>query len=333
MTIESRPSFPYVSRLRIVKYPSMSLVNAGTNQQGQNLVQRHSSQPSIQVEITTYIGDEKAFVSEYSFASRVFLQTVLDELKAISTPTTEIESTILSITARLITEKLWLEDVLDAAGIPALEGLWSDAFSDTLDTFTKWAESTKPIGGIPVYIRQLEWDACLPLDAAKSVVVTMGLYPTAACDSEYPVRKVLQFEDGATKRNRDAQIAHLRTLIADREIVIKAIDEIIAWKAMPLSAERSAKLATYNQAIVEQADLASYKIQRQQELTGYSEQIARLEAVDYGTILSLLSSPSVASSVKNLIIVTIGTLKKHVPEWSALDMDIVEQRFFVPDVA
>lgn len=332
-TIESRPSLPYVSRLKIVKYPSLSWVRAGQDQQGRDLMRQQGNQPSLQVEITTYIGDERAFVSEYVFASKAFLQSVLAELKAVEKPSTEIESTILAVTARLADEKLWLEDVLAAAEIPDLEGLWSDAFSESLDQFPKWAESTQPIGGIPVYVRQLEWDARLPIEASKDITVTMGLYPTAACDSQEPVRKTLRFEDGLQLRNRAAQVAHLRDLIADREIVIKTIDEIVQWKAAPLSTERSAKLATYNQSIVEQADLASYKLNRQNELTGYAEQIARLEDVDYGTISSLLASPSVGTSVKSLIVAIIGTLKKQIPEWSELDMDLVAQRFFVPDVS
>lgn len=333
MTIESRPSLPYVSHIKIVKYPSLSWVGAGKNEQGQDMMRRQGNQPSIQVEITNYIGNEKAFATPYTFASKAFLQSNLAQLVSIEKPSVEIAGYISAIQSRLATEKLWLEDVLLAAGIPELEGLWSDAFSNALDTFPQWSESQTPIRGIPVYMRQLEWDARLPLDSNKAVTVTMGLYPTAACDSQEPVRKTLQFEDGATTRARQSQIAQLESLIADRTLAISIIDAIAVLKASPLSAERTARLASYSQSIVEQADLAAYKTQVQQELAGYTQQLAEMRSVTYGTILSLLSSPSVATSIHSLIIAVIGTLKTNVAEWSALDMDLVAARFFVPDVS
>lgn len=331
-TLEVRPSLPYVSHLKIVKYPSLSWESAGKNEQGQDLARQVANQPSIQVEITNYIGNEKAFATPFTFYSRDFLQTKIDEFKAIEKPPQQVTAAIAMIEKRLVDEKLWLEDVLESAGIPELEGLWSDAFSSSLDTFPAWAESTTPIGGIPVYMRQLEWDARLDLESNKAVTVTMGLYPTAACDSEMPVRKYLQFEDGVTRRQRESTISQLETLIADRTAALVMIDQIKVALALPLGATRTATLAGFNQDIVNKPDLNAYRAQVEQEKAGYSQQLASLQAVTYGTILSLLSTPSVAGSIKNLIIAIIATLKANVAEWANLDMAIVEQRFFLPPV-
>ena len=254
-------------------------------------------------------------------------------LSAIESPSPDVTSAITMITNRIDDEKLWLEDVLLAAGTPSLEGLWSDAFSDSLDTFPQWVESQNPIGGIPVYMRQLEWDARLDLDGNKSVTVTMGLYPTAACDSEMPVRKELKFEDGVTRRAREAQIAQLETVIADRQVGLTTIDAIKVAKALPPGATRTAQLAAFSQQIVNQPDLDAYRAQVAQELAGYQSQLASLRAVTYGTIASLMASPSVAGSIKSLIVDgIIATLQSIIPEWSGLDMQLVSDRFFLPPV-
>lgn len=311
----------------------MSYVPAGQDQQGRDMLQRIESMPSINVEITNYIGNERAFSTPYTFYSRDFLQENLDVLTAIEKPSPDVTAGIEMITKRMAEEKLWLEDVLEAAGIPALEGLWSDAFSASLDTFPQWVESQSPIGGIPVYMRQLEWDAKLDLDGDKSVTVTMGLYPTAACESEMPVRKTLQFESGVAKRAREATIAQLETLIADRKVGLTTIDAIKVAKALPPGATRTAQLAAFNQQIVNQLDLDAYRVTVANELAGYQTQLANLQAVTYGTITSLLGTPSVGGSIKGLIVDGIlATLQKIIPEWSGLDMQLVSDRFFLPPV-
>jgi hypothetical protein len=182
-------------------------------------------------------------------------------------------------------------------------------------------------------MRQLEWDARLDLDSNKSVTVTMGLYPTAACDSDMPVRKELKFEDGVTRRSREATIAQLETLIADRGVGLTTIDAIKIVKALPPGATRTAQLAAFPQQIVNQPDLDAYRVQVANELAGYQNQLANLRAVTYGTIASLIASPSVGGSIKNVIVDGIlATLKSIIPEWSGLDMQIVSDRFFLPSV-
>ncbi len=331
--VEVRQALPYVSHLKIVKHPSLSWVPAGQNEQGQQLAKRQGNQPSIQCEISYYVGDEKTFAEPFVFASRNFLQKIVDDLTAIEKPDENIMSQIAAINARLASEKLWLEDVLAKAQITDLESLWSEAFSESLDDFPQWEEPVAPVGGIPNYFRQLEWDARLALDSSKAVTVAMGVYPTPACDLVEPVRKVLQFEEGASKRQRQAQIAQNETLIADRAAGLEAIAEIKTWKAKPLSAERTAKLATFNQMIVNQPDLDAYAKQILEEQRGYADQLARLNAISYGSIATLIANPSVAASIKSMILALFSILKENVEQWKNLDMELVESRFFIPDVS
>jgi hypothetical protein len=331
MALETRQALPYVSHLKITKRKSRNLVPVGQNQAGQVVSQWQENQPSISVEMTHYVGQEKTIAQPFTFYSRNFIQGLIDNLATLP-DLPEVKAASDKLQARLNTEKLWLEDVLTAAEIPDLETMWDGAFSTALDEFPQWKEPEEPIGGIGNYFRQLEWDARLPLDSNKSVKITMGVYSTSACTEDAPERKELLFEDGQTKRNREAQIVRLQELVADRTATIGVVAEIKTWIAKPLSAERTAKLATYNQDIVSKPDLDAYAKQLQQELDGYSAQLASLNAIKYGAIANLLASPSIGGSIKSLVIALCKVLKANVEEWKDLDLDLVASRFFVPQV-
>lgn len=232
---------------------------------------------------------------------------------------------------RLANEKLWVEDVLEAAGIPTLEGLWEDAFSDSLDMFPAWVAA--PIGGVQTFIRQLEWDARLAYESNKTVTVTMGVYPTDKFDEPQPERKSLTFEDGVSKRAREAQVAQYTTRINDIAAMLIAVDAIKAAKALADGPAKTAALAAYNPQIVNQPDLDAYRAQLVQEQTSYTNEKARMLAIKYGTIAELVALPSIAGSIKSLVVDgVIATLKANIPEWVDLDMDLVGARFSLPSV-
>ncbi len=336
-TLEVRQALPYVSHLKIVKFPNLQVVY-GKDQQGNDAQGLMANQPSMQVEVTLYIvgsdgSTEKAFATPYTFGSRNYLHDILDQIAAIENPPQNVLATKKTIQDRLATEKLWLEDVLAAAGIPTLEGLWSDAFSASMDEFPTWAESATPIGGVKTYIRQLEWDARLSYEANKTVTVTMGIYSTPECKETQPERKILTFEDGASKRQRQANIAALDQRITQLAEAQTAIDAIKAAKAMPAGAQRDAILAQFNPQIVNQPDLDAYRAQVVQEQSSYVNQKAQLAAVTYGEIKDLVSLTSIAGSIKSLVVDgVLANLKAVLPEWSDLDMNIVSSRFALPPV-
>lgn len=335
MATETRPALPYVSHLKIVKYPNLQVVY-GKDQQGRDAQGLMSNQPSIQVEITLYLvgsdgTTEKAFTKPYTFYSKDFVNTILSDIAKIVNPDQNVLATKQVFEDRLANEKLWVEDVLEAAGIPTLEGLWEDAFSDSLDMFPAWVAA--PIGGVNTFIRQLEWDARLSYESNKTITVTMGVYSTDKFDEPQPERKSLTFEDGATKRQREAQLAQLNTAITIRTEAIAAIDAIKVAKELPAGQERTNTLAQYNQQLVNHADLDGLRAQTVQELEGYRAQKAQVSSVTYGSIAELVAVPSIAGSMKPLVVDgIIATLKGVLPEWKDLDMDVVASRFALPSV-
>lgn len=330
--------------MKIVKRANLQPVTV-KDQQGNDVPALMRNEPSIQVEITLYIVSvdtsttpptvltEKAFSTPYTFNSKLFLQNILDEINKVANPSPQLLDSKKIVEDRLANEKLWLEDVLEKAGVGTLEGLWSDAFSDSLDQFPVWKEASAVIAGVKTYSRQIEWDARLSYENAKTVTVTMGLYATEACEEMQPERKTLTFEDGATKRNREAQLAQLNTIISDRTAGLAAIDAIKVAKALPVGQERTNTLAQYNQQLVNHPDLDALRTQTAQELAGYTAQKAQLASVAYGSIARLVSLPSIAGSMKPLVVDgIIATLKGIIPEWKDLDMDAVASHFALPSV-
>jgi hypothetical protein len=334
-TSEMRPALPYVSHLKIVKYPNLQVVY-GKDQQGRDAQGLMSNQPSITVEITLYIvgadgTTEKAFSKPYTFYSKDFVNKILADIALIPNPDQNVLATKQVFEDRLVNEKLWVEDVLAAAGIPTLEGLWSDAFSDSLDKFPAWVAA--PIGGVETFIRQLEWDARLSYESNKTVTVTMGVYSSDKFEEAQPERKVLTFEDGESQRQREAQVAQYTTRINDIAAMLIAVDAIKAAKALPDGPAKTAALAAYNPQIVNQPDLDAYRAQLVQEQTSYTNEKNRLQAVKYGKISELVALPSIAGSIKSLVVDGIvATLKKAIPEWKNLDMALVAERFALPSV-
>lgn len=341
---EVRQALPYVSHLKIVKRANLQPVTV-KDQQGNDVPALMQNQPSIQVEITMYIVSvdttttpptvltEKAFSTPYIFNSKLFLLKILADINKIANPSPQLLDNKKMVEDRLADEKLWLEDILEKAGIPTLEGLWSDAFSDSLDQFPMWKESAAIISGVKVYSRQLEWDARLSYENPKSVTVTMGIYSTKECEEMQPERKTLTFEDGPSKRQREAQLSQLNTVISDRTAAIAAIDAIKVAKALPAGQERTNTLAQYNQQLVNHADLDGLRAQTAQELEGYKAQKSQASSVTYGSIAELVSVPSIANSMKPLVVDgIIATLKGILPEWSDLDMEVVGARFALPSV-
>ena len=326
MATETRPALPYVSHLKIVKYPNLQVVY-GKDQQGRDAQGLMSNQPSIQVEITLYLvgsdgTTEKAFTKPYTFYSKDFVNTILSDIAKIANPDQNVLATKQVFENRLANEKLWVEDVLEAAGIPTLEGLWEDEFSDSLDMFPAWVAA--PIGGVDTFIRQLEWDARLSYESNKTVTVTMGVYATDKFDEPQPERKSLTFEDGVSKRAREAQVAQLTTRINEIAAMLIAVDAIKAAKALPDGPTKTTALSAYNPQIVNQPDLDAYRTQLVSEQTSYTNEKARMLAIRYGTIAELVALPSIAGSIKSLVVDgVIATLKSQIHEWENLDMQLV----------
>lgn len=292
---ELRSALPYVSHLRVTKRPTQNWMPSGyQNKEGQDLYQQVMDLPGIECEITPYMGTVKGPATQYKFPSKAFFENALADLQALPTKTEQDNSAITNIEATLAREDVvWVETVLMAGGLPTLEVLWNDVFSDALEEFPTWKEPEEAVGGIPLFIKEMQWDARIPFESSKSIQLKIGLYNNDEAKG-VPVIHTLNFEDGQTKTQRLAYIAQIE--------------------------ERIAALTTQ----IAGMEAGTAKTQAEAELTRFSQELAQRNAVEQGSLIDLVSNPSVQSSLPALIMGIVGTLKAI--NWPDLDMAVVQER-------
>ncbi len=167
--------------------------------------------------------------------------------------------------------------------------MWSEVFSDLLDGFTSWNESANAVGGIPVEIKEMQWDARVPVDDAKSINLRVGVF----CGDKQPEIYTLTFEDAASREQRLAYDDQLQAII-DR-------------------------LTTEIEAATGQA-----KIAKQQELSFRQAEKDRRAKTEVGLISDVVSKPSVQTALPQILVSTIAVLKQTV--WPTVDLQTLTQR-------
>lgn len=316
---ELRSALPYVSHLRVTKRPTQNWAPAGfQNQEGQDLYKQVTDLPGIECEITPYVisvvGTEenprevsvKGPASQFRFPSRAFFETSLATLEALTTKTEQDVQAIANLTATIARQDvIWAETVLEAGGLPVLDVLWEEVYSDALDEFPTWRQPENPIQGIPLVVKEMQWNAHIPSESAKSIQLKLGVYPgkrvvvdgvetVVADESKTPTLYNLNFEDEQTKQQR---------LTRDTQIQ-QRIDAL------------TAQIATL--------EAGPTKVQAQAELDRFTQEQAQRATVEQGELLSLVSNPSVATSLPALIMGIIGVLRNV--QWPDLDMQAVQTR-------
>lgn len=289
--MESRQALPYVSHLRITKRPTRSWQPTGyTNQQGQDLYQQVTELPGIEIEVTPYLGEIKGPAQPFRFPSKKFFEDAKAELESKDVKTDQDTQAIANINATLArTDVLWCESVLEAAEVESLDGLWADVFSDLLDTFPSWNEADNSVGGIPIEIKEMQWDARVPAVGNKSIDLKVGVF----CGDKEPEVYTLSFEDSATRSQR------------------VAFDEQLQSRIDQLPTEIAAAQG-------------QQKASLQQELEYKQAEKERRQKVEVGLIADVVSKPSVQAALPNILVASIAVLKQTV--WPTVNIDLFTSR-------
>lgn len=287
---ETRSAIPYISHLRLTKRPTRRWQPTGyTNRDGQDLYQQVTDLPGIEVEITPYMGTVKGPPQQFRFPLKAFFAEALKAHEAIENPSTEQLKVIENLQATIArTDVTWAESILLAGELPTLAALWADVFSDALDEFPSWAESNSA-GGIPVELKEMQWDARFPAEGAKSIDLNVGVFNGDADPTVYS----LSFEDSASREQRLAYDAQIEA----------EIDRLTA--------------------AVETAN-GTEKTELETQLTARENERDQRATIERGLMSDLLSKSSVQQSLPTLLLSILGALKQT--KWPDLDMTLVQQR-------
>jgi hypothetical protein len=292
---EVRSALPYISHIRVTKRPTRRWEPSGyQNRDGQDLYQQVTDLPGIECEITPYMGTVKGPASTYRFPSRQFFEDALAELEAKASKSDQDQAAITNILATLNrTDVIWTETILLAGNLPTLSSLWTEVFSDALDEFTLWKEANTAIDGIPLFVKEMQWDARIPYESSKSISLKVGLYNNDQATGT-PELYTLNFEDAATKSQRESYSAQLQQRIEQ------------------LAAE------------LDGLPSGTVRTQKQQELERFQTEKSQRDAIENGLMTDLLANASVQQSLPTLLLSILGTLKSLY--WPELDMQIVQDR-------
>ena len=216
-------------------------------------------------------------------------------MEAVPTRNESEETALSKINALLNNSNvLWVEDALSNANLGEFMTLWYDVFSDALDEFPSMNQDTNIQGGIPLYIKPMQWDIRVPYESNKVVTLKTGAY-VKDNDVLTPEIIELRFEDDQTKQGR------LNTL--------KQYDEVIARFASELAELEEGSEAYSNK----ERDLNNATVERD-----------RMAAVEYRTISDLLEHQSVQTSLVQVLLSLIGAAAAK--DFPTLNMEFVQSR-------
>lgn len=290
---ETRYALPYVSHLRVTKRPTRNWVPSGyQNQEGQELHKQITDLPGIECEITPYMGSVKGPASQFKFPSKQFFEDALAEITLVpvtdqsAAAKTNLEATL----AR--TDIVWAETILLTGGLPTLAALWEDVFSDALDEFSEWSEQTVK-AGIPLSIKEMQWDARIPAEGAKSISLKVGTY---SATSPEPTLTTLLFEDTTSRTQRLSYSIQLQNRIT------QLTTEVAALPKGPSTA----------------------RTQKESELARFVAEKVQRDAVEVGSLPDLVANPSVMTSLPTLLMSIIGVIAAQ--QWPTLDLAVVEAK-------
>lgn len=295
---ELRSALPYVSHLRVTKRPTQNWAPLGyQNREGQDLYQQVLDLPGIECEITPYMGYVKGPATQFKFPSKAFFEAELAKLQAKPTKTEQDNAAIANVQATIARKDVtWVETVLLAGRLPTLEALWSDVYSDALDEFPQWKEPEVVVAGIPLAIREMQWDAKIPFESEKSIELKIGVYRMKKVADKWvvdetstPLLHTLNFEDERTKAQR---------LGYDKQIE-----------------DRIAQIQQQLESLV-----GPQKAQAEAEIERFTKELAQRKAVTQGTLLGLVANPSVQQSLPALLMSLISTAYPEV------DMAVVQSK-------
>lgn len=172
---EVRSTLPYISHLRVTKRPTQKWEPTGyQNQNGEDLYRQGVDLPGIECEVVRYMGTVKGPATQYRFPLKAFFEEALEQLQAVPVKNEQTTKAIENLQQTIANPNtIWAETVLLAGNLPELRDLWKNVYSDALDEFDKWREPQGQIGGIPVYVKEMQWDARIPFEGYRGGDYTM----------------------------------------------------------------------------------------------------------------------------------------------------------------
>lgn len=313
---ELRSALPYFSTIRLTVLPTEQVVPSGLyNQQtGEELGRQVTMMPGLQLEIIPLMGNIAAGAQPAFYPSRGFAEehlatlqkpvAAIEAIEAIAEAdrTPEQKQVLAKLKATLESAKpqidevttwlartdiTWVEELLEMGQLPSLGDLFSDAFSDVLDTFSSWNEAANSAGGIPVSIKCMQWNVQFPLQGAKSINVKVGVF----CGKAAPQIYELVFEDSVTSNQRLQTIAQIASAIQQRQTTLAGLEDDDPQVAQITS-----------------------------ELVGLTAEKDRLEALELGHLDDVTSKPSVRAAIPKLLVAAIKALQKTT--WPTLDVPL-----------
>jgi hypothetical protein len=287
--LNSRYVKPYFSSLKLVLFPGVTQV-AVQDREGRQGTQLVDEAPQIKTTITGWINNQVVRQDVFVFQN-----------EPVDTPS--------------------MTDVLDQAkslGVDVAEA-WNNAFDQVAEIFpsTQDQPSGSEASGPAVYLRPDAFEANLHPTTTKSITIKVGVYS----DAEYSKLQTylnLHFEDGETKREREANLAQLDKAKSDLETNLPHMQALLAARLAGEPVPKSDGV-TYNEL--------GYRV----------KQIAELSQVLNGDLSLLLGSKTklqqlVMASVGALCTAILLTLKATHPDYADIDVQKIMTEFAVPDI-
>ena len=311
MVTNSRNVKPYFSSIKLVLFPGYTSV-AVQDQQGRQGTQLVDEKPQIKTTITGWMNNQVVRQDVFVF-----------DAEPVDGPS--------------------MTDVLEAAkeiGIDVAEA-WSGAFDQVAEIFpaTKDQEASASTIGPQVYLRADAFEAQLHPTQKKSVTMKVGVYS----DVEYTNLQTylnLTFEDGDTKREREAYLAQLNNSKRDIEVSLSRLELLVAAR---LANQGTPVIPgfQYSEYILSQTtdQLKDLVKQQQQDLVYRTKQVADQNQVLNGDLSLLLGNDNtplqqtISASVGALCTAILRTLKETHPDYANIDVAQIMSEFATPDVS
>ena len=301
---------PYFSSIKLVLFPGVTQV-AVQDREGRQGTQLVAEAPQIKTTITGWINN----------------QVVRQDVFVFHEEPTDSPS---------------MSDVLDKAlelGVD-VSASWNSAFDKVAELFPATTDQDKgsESNGPAVYLRPDAFEANLHPTQKKSITIKVGVYS----DGTYTKLQTyinLMFEDGETKREREANLAQLAKAKSEITVNLNATQALLAARTAGTAVPKIDGF-TFNEFALKQTveELTATAKQQETELGLRVKQIAELNQVLNGELSLLLGSKtelhqSVMASVGALCTAILVTLKETNPDYMEIDVGKIMSEFAIPDIS
>lgn len=233
--------------------------------------------------LKTNPNDADAIAKLADAESRKLNASERSELATMEKKAEQLAEEVANIEKILNNQKnLWVEDLLSAGHLPALDELFVEVFSDSLDTFEQWkqlVQDGQSVGGIPVEVKMMQWEAKFPPNGQKIIELIVGVFTS---EKVAPAQYKITFDDATALAIRQKEIDDLTSSIEGRQAMLNAIPQD--------DPQRSAI----------QSEIDNYTAQKEEKLK---------QKASRGSIKDVLSKSSVEAGLPKLLITALQKMK------------------------